>query len=103
MLVTQVSADIFLLDWERPKPTTGRAANKGDEEGSSSSNVSVWRTYLIANEWNELQCLRKTSLTIQIVSVVFILNVCGVEHLATGPDANSFFSLFFFVKKNGFA
>ena len=77
LLVSQMSADIFLLDWERPKPSV-----KGDS--SQQPSVSVWRTYLIANEWNELQSVRKTSLTLQIIFVVFILKVCGLEHLATG-------------------
>ena len=79
LLISQMSADIFLLDWERPKPNL-----KGGGGDAQPSSVSVWRTYLIANEWNELQSIRKTSLTLQIISVVFILKVCGLEHLATG-------------------
>ena len=82
LLISQMSADIFLLDWERPKPNLKGGAGGGDAQPTSS--VSVWRTYLIANEWNELQSIRKTSLTLQIISVVFILKVCGLEHLATG-------------------
>ena len=81
LLISQMSADIFLLDWERPKPNL-----KGGRADAQPTSVSVWRTYLIANEWNELQSIRKTSLTLQIISVVFILKVCGLEHLATGMN-----------------
>lgn len=38
----QSTTDIFLIDWERPQ-------NTGD------GKVSIWRTYFIANEWNEIQ------------------------------------------------
>lgn len=31
------------------------------------------RTYLIANEWNELQNYRKTSITIQLLTIIFFL------------------------------
>ena len=37
--------------------------------------VSVWRTYLVANEWNELQTRRRTHLGAQVILVVFILKV----------------------------
>ena len=37
--------------------------------------VSVWRTYLVANEWNELQIKRKIIVSLQIVLVIFILRV----------------------------
>jgi meckelin len=67
--------DVFLLDWERPHPTAGGASSK-------DPSVSVWRTYLVANEWNELQAKRKTHLALQIFIVVFILRVRGVVKYA---------------------
>ena len=37
--------------------------------------VSVWRTYLVANEWNEIQTVRKISHSLQIILVVLVLHV----------------------------
>ena len=37
--------------------------------------VSVWRTYLVANEWNEIQTRRKISHSLQVISVIFVLRV----------------------------
>ena len=42
MIFFQSTADIFLIDWEKPKI---------EAEGK----VSIWRTFFIANEWNEIQ------------------------------------------------
>ena len=52
LLWFQSQVDIFLLDWERP-----RAANQtgGGENVVAMAPVSIWRTYFIANEWNEIQ------------------------------------------------
>ena len=104
-MVSQMNVDVFLLDWERPRPvtvpprpqssasTTSSAAAAAAEgapngEGVRGSSVSAWRTYLVANEWNELQALRKTATALQVFLVVFILKICGVENLATA-DARS--------------
>ena len=35
----------------------------------------VWRTYLVANEWNELQTTRKINLSLQIILVILVLRV----------------------------
>ena len=39
------------------------------------SPVSIWRTYFVANEWNEIQTIRKISPTFQIMAVLFLLEV----------------------------
>jgi meckelin len=75
-----MSMDIFLLDWERPKPATAPPRPEGavasvNKNANTETTVSVWRTYLVANEWNEIQVRRKTALAIQIFVVVFILKV----------------------------
>ena len=62
MIVDQCNIGVFLVDWENPRP--GR-----------SEVVSVWRTYFVANEWNELQVTRKSSISLQIVLVLFVLKV----------------------------
>ena len=42
----QCNSDIFFVDWEKPK--------------SNKQDVSIWRTLMVANEWNEMQTQRKT-------------------------------------------
>ena len=37
--------------------------------------LQVWRTYLVANEWNELQTTRKINLSLQVVLVILVLRV----------------------------
>ena len=90
LLASQMSIDIFLVDWEQPKP--GQVAPKGQSVVTSTKEmaVSVWRTYLVANEWNEIQTYRKISHSLQIVLVIFVLKVCGVENLATADPLNAF-------------
>jgi meckelin len=43
------------------------------QNATSELAVSVWRTYLVANEWNELQTRRKINPALQAVIVIFIL------------------------------
>ena len=38
-------------------------------------SLQVWRTYLVANEWNELQTTRKINLSLQIILVILVLRV----------------------------
>uniref|UniRef100_A0A674EE57 Transmembrane protein 67 n=1 Tax=Salmo trutta TaxID=8032 RepID=A0A674EE57_SALTR len=71
-LIQQLSVDIFFIDWERPR---GKAKH-------DPSPVSIWRTYFVANEWNEIQTIRKISPTFQIMAVLFLLEVLGFSSLA---------------------
>ena len=54
LLWFQSQVDIFLLDWERPKAVQGNQTGEG-ENSVAMTPVSIWRTYFIANEWNEIQ------------------------------------------------
>ena len=68
MIYRQVKADLFFIDWE-PLPT--RQAPTA--AGSSKATVSVWRTILVANEWTELQTVRKTDIRFTLFFLGFIL------------------------------
>ena len=48
LVYSQINTNIFLVDWEKPKDTS-----------SLVLPVSMWRTVLVANEWNEIQTMRK--------------------------------------------
>ena len=52
-------------------------------QSSKSSSVSMWRTYFVANEWNELQTCRKTNLSLNIISSIFFLSFVGFGNWAT--------------------
>uniref|UniRef100_A0A3B4B8P0 Uncharacterized protein n=1 Tax=Periophthalmus magnuspinnatus TaxID=409849 RepID=A0A3B4B8P0_9GOBI len=71
-LTLQLSVDMFLIDWERP----------GGEVKRDPAPVSIWRTYFVANEWNEIQTIRKICPTFQVMAVLFFLEVVGFSNLA---------------------
>uniref|UniRef100_A0A3P8UGI6 Transmembrane protein 67 n=1 Tax=Cynoglossus semilaevis TaxID=244447 RepID=A0A3P8UGI6_CYNSE len=81
-LVLQVSVDIFLIDWERPRSKAGRTVQASGDSKRDPVPVSIWRTYFVANEWNEIQTFRKISPTFQIMAVLFFLEVVGFSNLA---------------------
>lgn len=71
----QCNTDIFFVDWEKPK--------------TSKQDVSVWRTILVANEWNEMQTQRKTSIELSLVWMGFFLIGLDLNNNATTqPNIN---------------
>ena len=52
--------------------------------------ISIWRTLFIANEWNEIQTIRKINPELQIFVVLFFLKVVGFEYLATTDPQSNF-------------
>ena len=85
MIFIQVSVDIFLIDWERPKqerdePKEVKDANR---KGANQNSVSIWRTYFVANEWNEIQTERRIMPVLQIFLLVLILEYFNVKNIAT--------------------
>eukprot|EP00040_Diaphanoeca_grandis_P004958 m.30749 g.30749 ORF g.30749 m.30749 type:complete len:937 (-) comp16339_c1_seq1:466-3276(-) len=67
LVYEQCTYDIFFMDWEKPKKKT-----KG----------SLWRTVLIANEYNELTTLRKVPFTSLLLLVVFFYSIVDGKSLA---------------------
>ena len=57
----------------------------------SQNMVSCWRTLFVANEWNELQAYRKTSVTLQLVFALFLLKVINLEELALKDCSQNLF------------
>ncbi|XP_063055866.1 meckelin [Engraulis encrasicolus] len=80
-LVQQLSVDVFFIDWERPRSKALKPAEGTGEGRSGAAPVSIWRTYFVANEWNEIQTMRKISPTFQVLSVLFLLEVAGFSSL----------------------
>ncbi|XP_062403439.1 meckelin-like [Sardina pilchardus] len=87
LLVVQLSVDIFLIDWERPqnKPRASgpSAPLSGPAASAAPAAPSAWRRLLVANEWNELQAVRRVSLGLQLLAALLLLQVVGLVNLAT--------------------
>jgi meckelin len=93
MVYRQCRADMFFIDWE-PMPSKPKA---GDTHTSSHNTVSVWRTILVANEFTELQTVRKTDIRFTLFFLAFAL--IGTYYLTyltflVLPSESEFFSLF---------
>ncbi|XP_026561755.1 meckelin [Pseudonaja textilis] len=82
LLVSQLTIDIFFIDWERPKGKVLKAVEGENGIRSVPAPVSIWRTYFIANEWNEIQTIRKINPLFQVLAVLFFLEVVGFSNLA---------------------
>ena len=90
MIQTQLNQDVFFIDWE---PGSQSASISGDdEEGASNggvkgAKVSVWRTILVANEFSEMQTMRKTNIQFTLFFLAFFLVGMNLEYNATSqPD-----------------
>lgn len=88
MLVSQIFFDIFFIDWERPQGRVNQPTQRG-EASAMDAPVSIWRTLFIANEWNEIQTIRKVNPELQIFLVLFFLKVAGFEYFATTDPVGS--------------
>ena len=85
----QVKTDIFFVDWERPRGKVSSTGDAGGQKGSEAP-VSIWRTYFVANEWNEIQTTRKTNPFFQIFCTLFFLVVVGFENVTSSDPNNDF-------------
>ncbi|XP_070822056.1 meckelin isoform X1 [Chaetodon trifascialis] len=81
-LILQVSVDVFFIDWERPRSKANRTVQAAGKPKRDPSPVSIWRTCFVANEWNEIQTIRKINPTFQIMAVLFFLEVLDFSNLA---------------------
>jgi hypothetical protein len=82
--------ETFFIDWERSRghviPADGESSDApptADYHRNRHPNpIVIWRTYLIANEWNELQHYRKTSIALQCFVMLILLKWFNMEALA---------------------
>ncbi|XP_078543168.1 meckelin [Lissotriton helveticus] len=89
-LISQLNIDIFFIDWERPKGKVLKSFEGDSGVKSTMAPVSIWRTYFIANEWNEIQTVRKINPLFQVLAVLFFLEVVGFANLALMEPSSSF-------------
>lgn len=62
MIVMQCTVDIFFMDWERPRGIS----RSQDGKKTTEVPVTIWRTFFVANEWNEIQATRKINKVFQV-------------------------------------
>uniref|UniRef100_A0A0K0ESR4 Meckelin n=1 Tax=Strongyloides stercoralis TaxID=6248 RepID=A0A0K0ESR4_STRER len=100
-----ILADTFFIDWEKPKGEINKnnstnnnkikednltnikittINNNNNKENNinnklSSKNVGIWRTYFVANEWNELQNYRKIHIGIHLFTIIIIFEVLNFK------------------------
>ncbi|CAJ0935162.1 unnamed protein product, partial [Mesorhabditis belari] len=81
-----VKTKTFFIDWEKPKIVADLSKNQPTSRDLTKDRLIfpsvIWRTYLVANEWNELQNYRKTSVALQMVIMPFILEYLGWMNFA---------------------
>jgi meckelin len=84
----QVSIDIFFIDWEKPRarsviqpPSEGKQNNGAALNEKQDGSVSIWRTYFVANEWNEIQAIRKIHFGLQVIITLFFLEVSTLHRI----------------------
>ena len=73
VLGEQITVDVFFIDWERP---TTFAVNKSGAAGGfrkKKKAVSIWRTLLVCNEFNELSVERYISRPYTFLISAFLL------------------------------
>ena len=81
IILQQTGVEIFFMDWEK---TRGKLANTKDAKGKAQqAPISAWRTFFVANEWNELQSQRRINVPFTIVTMLFFLVGCGWQYHAT--------------------
>jgi len=76
IIYRQANADVFLIDWESSR---SQAGNKE----VNTAGVSVWRSILIANEWNEMQTKRKTDIRFTLFFMGLVLIGSNLQYDAT--------------------
>ncbi|GMT14635.1 hypothetical protein PFISCL1PPCAC_5932 [Pristionchus fissidentatus] len=86
--VSLMLTETFFIDWEKPKVLPRADLDRPASldpikfDGAKEQPVVIWRTYLVANEWNELQNYRKTSMAVQVLAMVFFLDFLQWKDLA---------------------
>ena len=91
------STDIFFIDWEKPRNKetmesyqkehqsnkstpvkNGSAVSSRSKQPETVSNVTIWRSYFVANEWSELIAHRRINLSIHIFMLIICLEVKAI-------------------------
>ncbi|KAK6016269.1 hypothetical protein OSTOST_18250, partial [Ostertagia ostertagi] len=76
-ILHMILQETFFIDWERPQiienTQLARPVSRDVSKDRKEVPVVVWRTYFVANEWAELRCVRATSIGLQLLIVLLLL------------------------------
>lgn len=76
-ILHMILQETFFIDWERPQVIEdshlSRPISRDVTKDRKEIPVVVWRTYFVANEWAELRCVRATSVGLQMLIVLMLL------------------------------
>ncbi|KAK3890444.1 hypothetical protein Pcinc_005601 [Petrolisthes cinctipes] len=97
IIYVQITLDLFIIDWEQPRAKNSiphpQLSTNSEEEGKlrgGEQPISIWRTYFLANEWNEIQTHRKINVSFQLLVTLLFLKVIGFENLASADPTSNF-------------
>uniref|UniRef100_A0AC35GPG2 Meckelin n=2 Tax=Panagrolaimus sp. PS1159 TaxID=55785 RepID=A0AC35GPG2_9BILA len=90
LYATLILTETFFIDWERPRTLETEQLHLPQPssdvilavENKSVKPPVIWRTYFVANEWNELQNYRKTSVSCQLILILLILEYLNFKDFA---------------------
>jgi meckelin len=74
IIFEQTSFDIFLVDWEKPKPRKGNPSEMG---------INAWRSLFLLNEFNELQTAKLISIEFTLITFAFFMEGLGWRYTTT--------------------
>lgn len=113
-LYVQLNADLFFIDWERPRMLTSSQIldlnyqHLSDETAIGGSNksllapnqpqfrqnqhqhqqqVSFWRPYTVINRWFQMQTLRRVNLTLQLILFLLLVQVSRLSQFSSADSS----------------
>ncbi|VDL77255.1 unnamed protein product, partial [Nippostrongylus brasiliensis] len=85
-ILGMILQETFFIDWERPQCIEDthlpHPISRDVSKDRKEIPVVVWRTYFVANEWAELQCVRATSVGLQLLVVLMLLQAFNFMRFA---------------------
>ncbi|GAB5353570.1 hypothetical protein AAMO2058_000047000 [Amorphochlora amoebiformis] len=91
----QLHADVFFVDWEKPRQGVGLASGRGEGKEAAPAladdraTVSVWRRIVVINKYNELQSSRGVSVPLALFLILFFLSALQLEGLALNMPSDA--------------
>ena len=86
IIILQCNIDIFLMDWEKPR---GKLVNPRKPLVTQNYANFGMAHHFLCNEWNEMQCIRKTDSTLTLIFILFLFVGCDMQYVATlQPDVH---------------
>lgn len=99
LIMVIANSDIFFIDWEKPrkkdlaevhsksadpketpaKRSEASASSLRTKQPESVSNVTIWRSYFVTNEWSELMEYRRINISVHTLLMILFLEVRALK------------------------